>query len=52
MRADSHKIAIVITDGESQDDVFLASQHLKDAGIEVHAIGIVAVLLCSKFQAT
>ncbi|XP_067433186.1 collagen alpha-1(XII) chain-like [Thunnus thynnus] len=40
MRADSHKIAIVITDGKSSDDVFLASQHLKDAGIEIYAIGV------------
>ncbi|XP_067433183.1 collagen alpha-1(XII) chain-like [Thunnus thynnus] len=40
MRADSHKIAILITDGKSQDDVSLASQHLKDTGIEVYAIGV------------
>ena len=52
MRADSHKIAILITDGKSQDNVSLASQHLKNTSIEVYAIGIVAILLCSKFQAT
>ncbi|XP_067433202.1 collagen alpha-6(VI) chain-like [Thunnus thynnus] len=40
MRADSHKIAILITDGQSSDDVSLASQHLKDAGIDVYAIGV------------
>ncbi|XP_067433184.1 uncharacterized protein [Thunnus thynnus] len=40
MRADSHKIAILITDGKSQDNVSLASQHLKDTGIEVYAIGV------------
>ncbi|XP_044194433.1 collagen alpha-1(XII) chain-like [Thunnus albacares] len=40
MRADSHKIAILITDGASQDDVSLASQHLRDTGIEVYAIGV------------
>ncbi|XP_049916739.1 collagen alpha-1(XII) chain-like [Epinephelus moara] len=39
MRADSQKIAVLITDGESQDDIFLPSQNLKDAGIEVYAIG-------------
>ena len=49
MRADSHKIAILITDGESQDDVSLASQHLRDTGIEIYTIGIVAILLCSEF---
>ncbi|XP_042253059.1 collagen alpha-1(XII) chain-like, partial [Thunnus maccoyii] len=40
MRADSHKIAILITDGKSQDNVSLASQHLRDTGIEVYAIGV------------
>ncbi|XP_067433185.1 scavenger receptor cysteine-rich type 1 protein M130-like [Thunnus thynnus] len=40
MRADSHKVAILITDGESSDNVSLASQHLKDTGIEVYAIGV------------
>ncbi|XP_049420340.1 scavenger receptor cysteine-rich type 1 protein M130-like [Epinephelus fuscoguttatus] len=40
MRADSQKIAVLITDGESQDDTFLPSQNLKNAGIEVYAIGL------------
>ncbi|XP_078019623.1 matrilin-1-like [Epinephelus lanceolatus] len=40
MRADSQKIAVLITDGKSQDDIFLRSQNLTDAGIEVYAIGL------------
>ncbi|KAL7372347.1 hypothetical protein ABVT39_014821 [Epinephelus coioides] len=40
MRADSPKIAVLITDGESHDDTFLPSQNLKNAGIEVYAIGL------------
>ncbi|XP_035853137.1 collagen alpha-1(XII) chain-like [Sander lucioperca] len=39
MRADSKKIAVLITDGESRDDAILPSQKLKDAGIEIYAIG-------------
>ncbi|XP_042267430.1 collagen alpha-1(XII) chain-like [Thunnus maccoyii] len=39
-RADSQKIAILITDRKSQDDPFLTSQHLRDSGIEVYAIGV------------
>ena len=48
MRADSQKIAVLITAGNSTDDVSVPSQHLRDTGIEVYVIGIVAVLLCSK----
>ncbi|XP_049419906.1 collagen alpha-1(XIV) chain-like [Epinephelus fuscoguttatus] len=40
MRADSQKIAVLITDGKSQDDIFLPSQNLKNAGIEIYAIGV------------
>ncbi|CAK6979429.1 scavenger receptor cysteine-rich type 1 protein M130-like isoform X2 [Scomber scombrus] len=40
MRADSQKIIILITDGESQDNVSLASDHLRDSGIEIYAIGV------------
>ncbi|KAL7371606.1 hypothetical protein ABVT39_001960 [Epinephelus coioides] len=40
MRADSQKIAVLITDGKSQDDTLLPSQNLKDAGIEIYAIGV------------
>ncbi|XP_053197814.1 collagen alpha-1(XII) chain-like [Scomber japonicus] len=40
MRADSPKIVLLITDGASQDDVFFASQYLRDSGIEIHAIGV------------
>ncbi len=39
MRADSQKTAVLITDGESNDDILLPSQNLKDTGIEVYAIG-------------
>ncbi|XP_045925771.1 collagen alpha-1(XII) chain-like [Micropterus dolomieu] len=40
MRADSQKIVVLLTDGESQDDTRLPSQKLKDAGIEIYAIGV------------
>eukprot|EP00064_Thunnus_orientalis_P019627 superscaffoldBa00004989_g19751 len=40
MRAESQKIAILITDGESQDDAFLASQRLRDTGVEIYTIGV------------
>ncbi|XP_051250659.1 collagen alpha-4(VI) chain-like [Dicentrarchus labrax] len=40
MRADSQRIVVLITDGESQDDVLLPSQSLKDAGIEIFAVGV------------
>lgn len=39
MRTDSKKIAVLITDGESQDDTRLPSQHLRDTGIEIFTIG-------------
>ncbi|XP_067433193.1 collagen alpha-1(XII) chain-like [Thunnus thynnus] len=39
-RSDSQKILILITDGESQDDVSLHSQHLRDDGIEIYTIGV------------
>lgn len=34
------KIGILITDGKSQDDVIPPAQNLKDAGIELFAIGM------------
>uniref|UniRef100_A0AAQ6ACW7 Uncharacterized protein n=1 Tax=Amphiprion ocellaris TaxID=80972 RepID=A0AAQ6ACW7_AMPOC len=40
MRPDSRKIVVVLTDGESQDDVEEPAEHLRDTGIEVYAIGI------------
>ncbi|XP_028424314.1 collagen alpha-1(XII) chain-like [Perca flavescens] len=40
MRADSKKIAVLITDGESQDDIILPSQKLKDTDIEIYAIAV------------
>ncbi|XP_038591635.1 collagen alpha-1(XII) chain-like [Micropterus salmoides] len=40
MRADSKKIAVLLTDGQSSDDVRLPSKKLKDAGIEIYAIGV------------
>ncbi|XP_035764692.1 collagen alpha-1(XII) chain-like [Neolamprologus brichardi] len=39
MRPDSRRIAVLITDGESQDQVFLPSKNLKHNDIEVYAIG-------------
>ncbi|RXN15573.1 collagen alpha-1(XIV) chain-like protein [Labeo rohita] len=39
-RSDVPKIVILITDGKSQDDVFLPAQRLRDAGIELFAIGV------------
>ncbi|XP_042253975.1 uncharacterized protein LOC121887310 [Thunnus maccoyii] len=40
MRSDSQKILILITDGESEDDVSLDSQRLRDDGIEIYTIGV------------
>lgn len=39
MRADSKKIVVLITDGESHDDITLPLQNLTDSGIEVYIIG-------------
>jgi len=46
-RPDVPKIGILITDGKSQDDVLAPAQRLRDAGIELFAIGMrtVTVLL-------
>lgn len=38
-RTDLPKIGILITDGKSQDDVIPPAKSLKDAGIELFAIG-------------
>lgn len=38
-RADVPKVAILITDGKSQDDVVPPAQTLRDAGIRVFAVG-------------
>ncbi|XP_039472694.1 scavenger receptor cysteine-rich type 1 protein M130-like [Oreochromis aureus] len=40
MRPDSRKIAVLITDGESYDEVLLPSKNLRDTGIEVYTIGV------------
>ncbi|XP_023197260.1 collagen alpha-1(XII) chain-like [Xiphophorus maculatus] len=40
MRADSKKVAILITDGQSQDNVTSAAKNLKDTGIEIYVIGV------------
>ncbi|XP_041660862.1 uncharacterized protein LOC121521173 [Cheilinus undulatus] len=40
MREDSHKIGILITGGESDDNVTMPSQHLRDNGIELYAIDV------------
>ncbi|KAM9495088.1 collagen alpha-1(XIV) chain isoform 1-T1 [Clarias gariepinus] len=39
-RTDVPKIGILITDGKSQDDVIGPAQSLRDAGIELFAIGV------------
>lgn len=38
------KIGILITDGKSQDDVIPPAKNLRDAGIELFAIGVYSVL--------
>ncbi|XP_051802456.1 lysyl oxidase homolog 3-like [Acanthochromis polyacanthus] len=40
MRPDAKKIVVVVTDGDSIDDVEEPAEHLRDTGIEVYAIGI------------
>lgn len=42
------KIGILITDGKSQDDVIPPAKNLRDAGIELFAIGVYsAISICS-----
>ncbi|TKS89294.1 Collagen alpha-1(XII) chain [Collichthys lucidus] len=38
MRADSRKVLLLITDGETQDETCAPSQHLNDTGIQVYTI--------------
>ncbi|XP_061479123.1 collagen alpha-1(XII) chain isoform X1 [Rhineura floridana] len=40
MRPGARKIAVLITDGKSQDDIVAPSQNLRDAGVELYAVGI------------
>lgn len=41
------KIGILITDGKSQDDVIPPAKNLRDAGIELFAIGVYsAISIC------
>ncbi|XP_024152990.1 collagen alpha-1(XII) chain isoform X2 [Oryzias melastigma] len=40
MRPAARKIGVLITDGKSQDEVILTSKKLRDAGIELYAIGV------------
>lgn len=39
LRPSARKIAVLITDGKSQDEVVISSQSLRDQGIELYAIG-------------
>lgn len=39
MRPGARKIGVLITDGKSQDEIIASSQSLRDAGIELYAIG-------------
>uniref|UniRef100_A0A8D2LYC8 Collagen alpha-1(XII) chain n=1 Tax=Varanus komodoensis TaxID=61221 RepID=A0A8D2LYC8_VARKO len=40
MRPGARKIAVLITDGKSQDDIIAPSQKLRDMGVEIYAVGI------------
>nr|XP_020464293.1 collagen alpha-1(XII) chain-like [Monopterus albus] len=40
MRPNARKIAVLITDGKSQDDVDVYSRNLRDQGIEIYTIGV------------
>ncbi|KAM4565470.1 collagen alpha-1(XII) chain-like [Fundulus diaphanus] len=40
MRPDARKIAVLITDGKSQDEVVFSSQSLRDSGVELYAVGV------------
>uniref|UniRef100_A0A8C2CBV4 Collagen alpha-1(XII) chain n=1 Tax=Cyprinus carpio TaxID=7962 RepID=A0A8C2CBV4_CYPCA len=40
MRPNSRKIGVLVTDGNSQDDITVNSQNLRDQGIELYAIGV------------
>ena len=39
LRPNSKKVAVVITDGKSEDDPSVSAQNLRDSGVEVYAIG-------------
>ena len=39
MRPNSRKIGVLITDGKASDDPSVPAQNLKDAGIQLYAIG-------------
>ncbi|XP_078504196.1 collagen alpha-1(XII) chain isoform X2 [Lissotriton helveticus] len=40
MREKARKIAILLTDGKSQDDIVAPSKRIRDEGIELYAVGI------------
>ncbi|CAK6977127.1 collagen alpha-1(XII) chain isoform X7 [Scomber scombrus] len=40
MRPESRRIGVLITDGKSQDEIVFNSQKLREAGIELYAIGV------------
>ncbi|CAJ1061849.1 collagen alpha-1(XII) chain isoform X6 [Xyrichtys novacula] len=40
LRENARKIGVLITDGKSQDEIILKSKSLRDAGIELYAIGV------------
>lgn len=46
------KIGILITDGKSQDDVIPPAQSLKDAGIELFAIGTTTLTMLMQTKGT
>lgn len=39
LRPNAKKIAVLITDGKSQDDVHLNAETLRDQNIELYAVG-------------
>lgn len=39
LRPGAKKIAVLITDGKSQDDINIPSDRLKEQGVEIFAIG-------------
>lgn len=45
-RSNVPKIGILVTDGKSQDDILPPAESLRDAGVELFAIGIRGFFIC------
>ena len=46
------KVAIIITDGKSQDEVEIPARELRDIGVEVFSLGRSTLVKCFPFRTT